>query len=130
MPRIDAWDVQAPSVEEVDAGFPRGFEEAYELGSQLGSGGFGTVRVVRERASGAELAAKTIPKRLNVPNISPAKQAQHLDNLKREVEVWGPPPPGAASARCAAFTAAGLQPCAASCRRQGRNTRQTCAHAS
>ena len=95
MPRIDAWDVQAPSVEEVDAGFPRGFEEAYELGSQLGSGGFGTVRVVRERASGAELAAKTIPKRLNVPNISAAKQAQHLENLKREVEVrhtdtcWG-----------------------------------------
>ncbi len=87
MPRIDAWDVQAPLAEEVDAGFPRGFEEAYELGSQLGSGGFGTVRVVRERASGAELAAKTIPKRLNVPNISPAKQAQHLENLKREVEV-------------------------------------------
>ena len=101
MPRIDAWDVQVPSpLEEIDAGFPRGFEEAYELGSQLGSGGFGMVRVVRDRATGAELAAKTIPKRLNVPNISPAKQAQHLENLKREVEVCVPPPSGAVSASC------------------------------
>ena len=89
MPRIDAWDVQAPSSvpDEINAGFPRGFDETFEIGSTLGSGGFGTVRVVRERATGAELAAKTIPKRLNVPNISLAKQAQHLENVKREVEV-------------------------------------------
>ena len=106
MPRIDAWDVQPQGGQDViDAGFPRGFEEAYDVGTQLGSGGFGVVRVVRERATGTELAAKTIPKRLNVPNISAAKQAQHLENVKREVEVGTP--------RCSAGSASPslLWPC-------------------
>ena len=90
MGRVDIWDVPVPSnshEKPIDAGFPRGFAEKFEVGALLGSGGFGSVRVAKDRLSGQELAVKAIPKRLDVPNISPTKQAQHLENVKREVEV-------------------------------------------
>lgn len=88
MTRVDVWDVPvAVHGKQIDAGFPRGFAEQYDLGAHLGAGGFGIVRVAVERSTGQELAVKTIPKRLTVSNISSTKQAQHLENVKREVEV-------------------------------------------
>jgi serine/threonine protein kinase len=54
---------------------------------QLGEGGFGSVRVVRSKTSGAEFACKSICKRLDVPNLPPIKQQQHLENIQREVLI-------------------------------------------
>ena len=59
----------------------------YEIGNELGRGGFGVVRVVREKATGKEYACKSIIKRLDVPNMSVTKQAAYLDNVKREIAV-------------------------------------------
>ena len=88
--RIDIWDVEAAkSAPSVDCGYPRNFEALYELSSSehLGSGGFGTVRVATERTTGTQFACKSIKKHLGVPNLSLEKQAQHIDNVKREVKV-------------------------------------------
>ncbi len=85
MPRVDVWDVAPEPVAEEPlwCGFPKAkLEDKYELGRQLGSGGFGSVRMVVDRGSGKELAAKSIAKRLNVPNVSPKKQEQHLENIR------------------------------------------------
>lgn len=53
----------------------------------LGEGGFGSVRVVRSKATGVEFACKSICKRLDVPNLPPIKQQQHLENIQREVLI-------------------------------------------
>lgn len=57
----------------------------YDLGKLLGKGGFGKVNIVTETCSGRQYACKAIAKRLDVPNLSPQKQATHLDNVRREV---------------------------------------------
>ena len=50
------------------------------------------MRVVTERSTGKEFACKSISKQLEIPNISPQKQAAHLDNVKQEVwHVYRPP---------------------------------------
>ena len=56
-------------------------------GVVIGKGGFGLVTKVVERSTGHEYACKSINKRLNVPNIAPAKVEQHLANIDREVRV-------------------------------------------
>ncbi len=43
--------------------------------------------MVRSRATGVEYACKSISKALDVPNVSPQRQEQHLANIKREVAV-------------------------------------------
>jgi calcium-dependent protein kinase len=118
MPRIDAADLhrlreyKAP----VSCGFPGGFHEKYEAGQELGRGGFGVVRVAREKATGKEYAVKSIrkvsmisptldysppghsegrgcsaalPARqvLDIPNLSIERQAAYLANIKREAAV-------------------------------------------
>lgn len=88
MPRVDIWDVAAAKKEPaVDCGFPRNLEAHFEWGRTLGKGGFGLVRVVVEKNSGIEFACKSVSKTLDIPNLSPAKQAQHLDNVKREIKI-------------------------------------------
>ena len=57
----------------------------YNVGKILGKGGFGRVNVVTETCTGRQYACKSIAKRLDVPNLSPQKQAAYLDNVKREV---------------------------------------------
>jgi hypothetical protein len=37
--------------------------------------------------TGIEWACKAIAKRLSIPNVSAAKQQQHLENIKREILV-------------------------------------------
>jgi hypothetical protein len=37
--------------------------------------------------TGIEWACKAIAKRLSIPNVSTAKQQQHLENIKREILV-------------------------------------------
>jgi hypothetical protein len=44
-------------------------------------------RVVVEKASGDTFACKSIQKRLDIPNISADKQAQHIDNVEREIAI-------------------------------------------
>lgn len=87
MPRVDAWEVKKPSRPSIDLGFPRGLEDAYEWGQELGKGGFGAVRLVRSRASGQEYACKSIAKELRAPDVSVKQQARHLEMIKREVAV-------------------------------------------
>lgn len=45
------------------------------------------MRVAVDKASGKEYACKSITKALAIPNVQPAKQAQHLDNIKREAAI-------------------------------------------
>jgi calcium-dependent protein kinase len=90
MPRIDAWDVVSyDALQSVDCGFQRGITDKYDVagGARLGEGGFGSVRIITRRSDGAQLACKSIAKRLDVPNLAATKQQQHLDNIKREVAV-------------------------------------------
>ena len=53
MPRVDVWDA-APldASKPIEAGFPRGFEDKFTLARELGSGGFGSVRVAVEKVRG------------------------------------------------------------------------------
>jgi calcium-dependent protein kinase len=66
-------------------GFDRNLEAKYAWGKELGKGGNGVVRVVRDLATGEEYACKSIRKVLN--EASEKKRAGHLDSIKREVEV-------------------------------------------
>lgn len=45
------------------------------------------VRVATDKASGTEFGCKTINKRLDIPEVSTAKQEQHLGNIQREISV-------------------------------------------
>lgn len=45
------------------------------------------VRVVTDKRTGTEFAAKSIPKRLDAPGLAPERQAAHVDNIRREVAV-------------------------------------------
>ena len=45
------------------------------------------MRVAQDKSTGKEYACKSIVKRLDVPNMSVAKQAAYLDNVKREIAV-------------------------------------------
>lgn len=45
------------------------------------------VRVVTDRRTGTEFAAKSIPKRLDAPGLAPERQAAHVENIRREVAV-------------------------------------------
>ena len=88
MPRIDAWDKQVSSqVEIVCIGAARDFLNKYDVGASLGSGGFGTVKVVTEKETGKEYACKTICKTLEEQGIGGNKQTRHIDNVRREVAV-------------------------------------------
>ena len=88
MPRVDVWDI-APdqSKQPLSCGFKPGLEHDYELGEELGVGGFGRVCVVRERSRRTEYACKSVAKRLEVPNVSVRQQEQHLETLKREIAI-------------------------------------------
>lgn len=86
--RIDVWDQKKHREHTpVSCGYPAGFEEKYELGDELGRGGFGVVRVVSKKKNGKQYAAKSIKKVLEVPNLSIDRQAAHLANIKREISV-------------------------------------------
>ncbi|CAL5220717.1 g2773 [Coccomyxa viridis] len=86
--RIDAWEVNKHTeYKPVKCGYADGFLEKYELGEELGRGGFGVVRVVTHRQNGKQYAAKSIKKLLQVPNLPIQRQAAHLANVKREVSV-------------------------------------------
>jgi len=88
MPRVDIWDVpESHPVEPLSIGYKRGITEKYEFDRPLGEGGFGSVRIVRQKSNGAEFACKSICKRLDVPNLPPIKQQQHLENIQREVLI-------------------------------------------
>ena len=88
MPRIDAWDRQVSlEVETVHIGAARDFFSKYDVGAALGSGGFGTVKVVIEKETGKEYACKTICKLLEEKGTGGNKQTRHIDNVRREIAV-------------------------------------------
>jgi calcium-dependent protein kinase len=45
------------------------------------------VRIVISKTSGTEYACKSIQKRLDIANVSPQRQAAHLENIYREIKV-------------------------------------------
>ena len=86
--RLDAWDVgKAKDYRPVKCGYAEGFLKKYDLGEELGRGGFGIVRVVTHKQTQKQYAAKSIKKLLQVPNLPIQRQAAHLANVKREVSV-------------------------------------------
>lgn len=86
--RIDAWDVgKHREYKPVSCGYRSGFHDSFDIGEELGRGGFGVVRVVTHKETGKRYAAKSIKKVLEVPNLSIERQAAHLANIKREVAV-------------------------------------------
>jgi calcium-dependent protein kinase len=85
--RVDVWDAGRAKDVPLDCGFRRGLTDKFTLGPPLGEGGFGVVRVVTSKATGAQFACKSICKRLDVPNLPAGKQLQHLENIKREVAI-------------------------------------------
>lgn len=86
--RIDVWDIKKEEeTVSLDCGYPRDFDDHFTVDRGIGKGGFGLVKVVIEKATGREYACKSIKKQLDVPNISPAKLAQHLDNIDREAKI-------------------------------------------
>ena len=86
--RLDAWDVgKSKDYRPVKCGYGEGFLEKYDLGEELGRGGFGIVRVVTHKQTQKQYAAKSIKKLLQVPNLPIQRQAAHLTNVKREVSV-------------------------------------------
>lgn len=88
MNRIDATDLRrSTEYKPVSCGYPGGFDDKYELGEELGRGGFGVVRIVTHKKNGKQYAAKSIKKVLEVPNLSIDRQAAHLANIKREISV-------------------------------------------
>ncbi|KNE69514.1 CAMK protein kinase [Allomyces macrogynus ATCC 38327] len=56
-----------------------GLEERYDLGSKLGKGAFGTVRLVTDRATREVFACKTIHKKM--------RGGASMDQIAREVEI-------------------------------------------
>lgn len=88
MVRVDVWDIPRADADDVILlGLPQTFHDTYILGNELGRGGFGVVSIATDRFTGQQLACKVIEKRLSVPNLAAAKQAQHLDKITREIEV-------------------------------------------
>jgi len=92
--RVDIWDQSASLVGSeattslLDRGYSRGLKEVFDVEDVIiGTGGFGQVRVVKEKSSGVEYACKSIKKRLNVIHVSRQKQEQHLANIDREIRV-------------------------------------------
>lgn len=87
MPRVDAGEAPVSVVICTDLGFPRGFQDVFEEGEQVGKGGFGVVKRVVKRATKQVLACKVLTKRLAAPDVAPVQQLRHLDTIKREVAV-------------------------------------------
>ena len=115
--RLDIWDVEkARERRAIHLGFVQGFDRKcacwvsaalilirrvalrreltasirrYELGRELGKGGFGVVRVVKSRDSGKEYACKSIGKHLDIANLPPAKQARPAGLSKLTLYLGG-----------------------------------------
>lgn len=83
------WDIKGKEKDPklFERGYEKGLTDTFEIGAQIGKGGFGLVRVVKEKSTGTEYACKSIKKALEIPNISEDKQFQHLDNIDREIKV-------------------------------------------
>ncbi len=88
MSRVDAWEVQIKQkADTIDIGAAKDFQEKYAVGRVIGKGGFGTVKIVIERATGKEFACKTINKRLEEQGVGGRKQERHIANVRREIAV-------------------------------------------
>lgn len=88
MNRIDIYDTNIKQSSLVfDRGYQKGLRKVFDLGPRVGTGGFGEVCVAVEKSTGIEYACKSIKKNLDVTNVSPQKQEQHLLNIDREIKV-------------------------------------------
>ena len=86
--RVDVWDIKKEEEDApLDLGYPRDFDDHFTVDRAIGKGGFGLVKIVIEKSTDQEFACKSIRKRLDIPNISPEKLAQHLDNIDREAKI-------------------------------------------
>ncbi|DBA73193.1 TPA: hypothetical protein ACH3X1_011269 [Trebouxia sp. C0004] len=88
MSRVDAWEVHIKQkADTIDIGAAKDFQKKYAVGRVIGKGGFGTVKIVVERATGKEFACKTINKRLEEQGVGGRKQERHIANVRREIAV-------------------------------------------
>lgn len=68
-------------------GYNQDFLKLYEVGPNLGKGGFGVVEQVTKKKTGEIFACKKICKNLTSTVATPTQQKRHLENIKREIEV-------------------------------------------
>ena len=88
MTRVDAGSKPIkPSCDAIDIGAARDFDSKFSLGVSVGAGGFGTVRLATEKATGKVFACKTICKKLTEQGIAGKRQIRHIENVRREIAV-------------------------------------------
>lgn len=78
--------VPQPS-DPLNFGYARGVENRFRVVREIARGGNGIVTMVSDLHSGQEWAMKSIPKVLSEPNISERKRMDHINAIKREVDV-------------------------------------------
>lgn len=72
--------------DRIDFGFDRTLLDKFEDGVELGRGGFGQVRLVKDRATGIEYACKSIPKVFKGEGSTPPdRQDKHIRSIRNEV---------------------------------------------
>ena len=69
-----------------DFGYSRQLHTRYDIGEQLGSGGYASVYTAKDKRTAQVLACKSIAKSVET-GASPAKAAEHIEAIKREILV-------------------------------------------
>ena len=88
MTRVDAGSKPIKPIDgAVDIGAARDFHAKFALGASVGKGGFGSVSLVTEKATGKVFACKSICKKLTEQGIAGKRQIRHIENIRREIAV-------------------------------------------
>jgi len=78
----------APQPEDpLNFGYARNLEQRFRVKSEIARGGNGIVTLVVDQHTGHEWAMKSLPKVLDDPNLSERKRLDHINSIKREVDV-------------------------------------------
>ena len=76
-----------PAIEShPDFGYTRELHTRYDIGEQLGSGGYASVYTAKQKQTCQVFACKSIAKSVE-KGASPAKAAEHVEAIKREILV-------------------------------------------
>lgn len=68
-------------------GYARNLEKRFRIERELARGGNGVVTLVVDIETGQEWAMKSIPKVLSDPKLSDRKRQEHVNAIKREVDI-------------------------------------------
>lgn len=76
-----------PSNQAIMLGYSKNFKSRFRPIREIARGGNGVVTLVQDIKDGTEFAMKSLPKVLSEPNVSDKKKNDHLESIKREVDV-------------------------------------------